>query len=202
MRYKDKDLMQKIIDYIDDEYQSKSKVPSMAEIADNLKMSKSSVSNYISDMVKEGKIENTGVGRGLITPTMRKTRAEILQIPLVGNISCGSPLLAEENIEAYIPIPKETLGNGDYFALRASGDSMINAGIYDGDLVFVKKQEIAEEGQIIVALINEEATLKRFYKDKINKRIILHPENDNMEDMYFKSIIIQGVAKKVVKDLH
>ena len=78
---------------------------------------------------------------------------------------------------------------------------MVNAGINDGDYVIIKKQDFAEEGQIVVALIDDEATLKRYYIDKKKKQVILHPENDNMQDMYFDSIIIQGVAVKVLKDL-
>ena len=85
---------------------------------------------------------------------------------------------------------------------RAHGDSMINAGINDGDLVVIREQATAEEGQIVVALIDNEATLKRFYLDKERNLVRLHPENDNMEDMYFDNIEIQGIVKMVLKDIN
>ena len=126
---------------------------------------------------------------------------EVSYLPVVGSIACGTPLLAEENIEKYLPIPTEFLGNGKYFILRANGDSMIKANIEDGDYVIIKQQETAEVGQIIVALINDEATLKRYYLDDKRQKVRLHPENDEMQDMYFKNVIIQGIAVKVIKDL-
>lgn len=201
MQHKNANLMQGIVDFVDSEYRTKCRTPSMSEIAEKLNMTKSCVSQYVAEMVEKGMIVNKGGSRGLITPTMRKTKNDVLHLPLVGNVACGSPLFAEENIECYIPIPKQFLSSGEHFILRANGESMINAGISNGDLVIIRKQETAEEGQIIVALINDEATLKRYYIDNVKKKIRLHPENDNMKDMYFKSIIIQGVAEKVIKDL-
>ena len=100
-----------------------------------------------------------------------------------------------------MPIPTEFLGSGKYFILKASGNSMIKANIEDGDYVIIKQQETAEVGQIIVALINDEATLKRYYLDDKRQKVRLHPENDEMQDMYFKNVIIQGIAVKVIKDL-
>ena len=132
---------------------------------------------------------------------MAKTNNSVNNLPVVGSISCGSPLLAEENIECYLPIPKEFLGNGEFFILQANGDSMIDAGINNRDYVIIRKQETAEQGQIIVALIDNEATLKRYYIDRKKRKVRLHPENKNMEDMYFDSIVIQGVAIKVIKDI-
>ena len=126
---------------------------------------------------------------------------EVSYLPVVGSIACGTPLLAEENIEKYLPVPTDFLGAGKFFILRANGNSMIKAGIEDGDYVIVKQQETAETGQIIVALINDEATLKRYYIDNEKQQVRLHPENDKMKDMYFKNVIIQGIAVKVIKDL-
>jgi len=122
-------------------------------------------------------------------------------VPLVGTIACGTPMLAEQNIESYIPISKELIGQGTFFALHAKGDSMINANIGDGDFVIVRQQNYANEGDIIVALIDEEATLKRYFLDKKQQKIRLHPENDELSDMFFDNINIQGVAVKVLKDL-
>lgn len=92
-------------------------------------------------------------------------------------------------------------GRGEFFALQASGDSMINAGINDGDLVLIRKQNTAEEGEIIVALVDDETTLKRFYRDKKNKRFILHPENEKYDDIIVDNLVIQGIVTKVLKDV-
>lgn len=198
MRTKSSSLMENIISFIDSDYSKKGRVPTIIEIAKALDISKSCVSNYITEMTNKGLIENNGGNRGILTKAMMKSINNI-QVPILGSISCGLPLFAEENIEAYVPIPKSFLGGGKYFILKASGESMIKAGINDGDYVIVKQQEMAEEGQIVVALIENETTLKRFYREK--SKVRLHPENDSMEDMYFDSIKIQGVAVKVIKDL-
>lgn len=201
MRTKNQELMNSIISLVDSEYDKNRRVPTIREIASKLQISKSSVSDYLNAMAKKGLIKLNSGSRGIITNKMQKSKFDVSQIPIVGNIACGTPLFAEENIESYIPIPNEFLGNGNYFILKANGNSMINAGICDGDYVIVKQQETAEEGQIIVALIDDEATLKKYYLDKANKKIRLHPENNKMKDMFFDSIVIQGVAVKVIKDL-
>jgi len=125
-----------------------------------------------------------------------------MSMPVVGTIACGTPILAEENIESYLSISGKFLGPGVFFVLVAKGDSMINAGIDNGDYVIVRQQNSADEGQIVVALVEDgECTLKRYYKDEKRKKIRLHPENNEMEDMYFDTISIQGVAVKVIKNL-
>lgn len=115
------------------------------------------------------------------------------------DISCGLPNIAEEHIEEYVSLPESMFGSGEFYILRARGESMIEAGIDPGDLVVIRKQETAENGQIAVALVDEEATLKRFYVE--DNRVRLHPENSEMEDFYVDHCIIQGVAVKVIKDL-
>lgn len=202
MRKKSTELMDKIIEVIDVEYSKNLRSPSMAEIADILGISKGSVSNYISEMSKQGLIKNKGGNRGIFTNTMIKQQSSVVKLPVVGSIACGIPLFAEENIESYLTISKEFLGNGSYFVLIAKGDSMIDAGINDGDMVIVRQQKVAEEGQIIVALINDEATLKRYYIDKLQNKIRLHPENKAIKDMFYKNVDIQGVAIKIVKNLY
>ena len=201
MRTKNIELMNKIIEFVDSEYSKKGRTPTMQDIAIKMQITKGCVSNYIREMSVRKLIVNNGGSRGIMTKTMLKSKKNIVQVPVVGSIACGFPLLAEENIDFYIPISKEYLGNGKYFILKANGDSMINANISDGDFVIIRQQEQAEEGQIVVALINDEATLKRFYLEKNTKRIKLHPENEKMRDMFFDNIIIQGVAIKVIKDL-
>ena len=201
MKHKSSDLIMNIIKFVDNDYLLKGRVPTMQEIADNFHITKGCVSKYIKEMAQNNLIEYKGGSRGIVTKSMQKVRQDIVELALVGSVSCGRPLLAEENIECYLPISKEFLGSGKYFILRANGNSMINAGINDGDYVIVKQQETAEEGQIVVALIDDEATLKRFYIDDKKQKIRLHPENNKMKDMYFDNIVIQGVAVKVIKDL-
>ena len=139
---------------------------------------------------------------GIETMEMKRTPKKFAVMPIVGSIACGSPILAEENIESYLSISPEFLGPGEFFILRAKGESMINAGINDGDLVIIKKQSTADEGQIVVALTEEgECTLKRYYLDRRRRKIRLHPENDEMEDMCFDKIQIQGVAVKIIQDI-
>ena len=202
MRTKNSFLMGKIIEYIERMHSISGRSPSIREIANDLQVSKSCVGSYLKELENKKMVTNMGGSRGFVTSKMAKIRKSILSLPVVGSIACGSPLLAEENVESYIPISKEFLGNGEYFILKANGDSMVDAGICDGDYVIIRKQENAEEGQIIVALIDDEATLKRYYLDKSHKKVRLHPENKKLKDMFFDSIVIQGVAVKVIKDLN
>ena len=201
MRSKDAELKKNIIEIIDEYYESELKSPTLQHIADALKINKSTVSKYISAMIEEGEIEKNSRFGDLRTKKMQKTQNSTVKYPIVGEIACGTPIFAEENIQSYVTFSKDFLGQGDYFLLKAKGDSMINAGIADGDLVVVRQQETAEEGQIVVALIENEATLKRYFLDRRHKRIRLHPENDEMEDMYYKEVSIQGIAVKVIKSL-
>ena len=126
---------------------------------------------------------------------------DIAQTAIVGSVPCGSPQYEEENIEEYISLPTAIFGKGDFFILRASGNSMIEAGIDDGDLVVVKKQIYADDGDIVVALVDNQNTLKRFYRDNDNRKVILHPENKWMKDIVVDDCFIQGVACHVIKSL-
>ena len=109
------------------------------------------------------------------------------------------PNLAEENIEEYISLPESMIGEGQHFILRASGNSMIDIGIATGDLVVIRQTTCAENGQVVAALVDNEATLKRYYKEKGHIR--LHPENKRMKDIIVDDCIIQGIAVKVIKDI-
>lgn len=201
MRNKNTELMEKIISFVNESYEGKGIIPSYREIASKFSVSVGCVCKYLKTMAENNLISLNKGTRGIMTKKMQLSLDTIVNVPVVGSVACGSPILAEENIEKYIPIPKTLVGNGNFFILVAKGDSMINANISDGDLVIIKQQDTAEIGQIVVALIDNEATLKRFYIDKKSNRIRLHPENDDMKDMYFKDIKIQGVAVKVIKDL-
>ena len=201
MRTMSLDLMKLILKFIDKYYSINRRSPSVREIADALQISVGCVAKYLDEMENRKMLINNGGSRGIMTIKMAKTNCSVRNIAVVGSISCGVPLLAEENIECYLSFPNEFLGYGEYFILRANGDSMIDIGINDGDYVIIRKQDSAEEGQIIVALIDNEATLKRYYIDKEKRKVRLHPENKNMKDMYFDSVVIQGIAVKVLKDI-
>lgn len=204
MRSKNQELISEILSYIDRVYDKENKAPSMQEIADRIGLSKSMVSRYISEMVEKGLIERGTGHYSFITPYIKKVMPGNQRVPIVGKIACGTPILAEENIESYLTISGSFLGAGEHFVLVAQGESMINVGIEDGDYVVIRKQNTANEGQIVVALIdNEEATLKRFYIDKRKKKIKLHPENDELKDMFYEydRVNIQGIAIKVIKNI-
>lgn len=198
MKVMSESVFNAIINFVDEYYFTNGKTPTLQEIAKEVKLDKSNVSRNLKVMKERGLIN---LDNGIKTNKIQKRLFEMSDVPVVGSIACGTPMLAEENIERYIPISKALLGNGTFFALHAKGDSMIKANIEDGDFVIVRQQNSANEGEIIVALIENEATLKRYYVDKKKKKIRLHPENDKMEDMYFNEISIQGVAVKVLKDL-
>ena len=201
MRTKDSGLMNEILLYIDKYYSSNYNAPTMQEIADSLNTSKQVVSKYLKEMDSIGMLQKVKGSRGIRTKKMETNSNNFVQIPVLGSVSCGNLLFAEQNILFYIPLPEEFLGRGTFFGLYANGNSMIKAGINNGDLVLIRIQQTAENGQIALALVDDEATLKRFYRDEKNNQIRLHPENDEMQDMYFNNVEIQGVAVKVIKNL-
>ena len=137
--------------------------------------------------------------RNIVTRRMREDAAGFCRVPVLGAVACGLPILAEENIEEYVRVSVALFGRGEFFFLRAKGDSMTGAGIEDGDLVLVRRQETAEYNQIVVALIGEEATLKRFRPEQ--GYIRLHAENPRYDDILVESCLLQGVAVKVIRDL-
>lgn len=202
MRSKNEETILNIIEYINEKFFTVREIPSVQEIADHIGVVKSTVSKYLTEMENRGLITRDNTHYSIETLKMKKTMKNTQQLPIVGNIACGTPILAEQNIESYLTISGDFLGTGTFFVLMAKGDSMINAGINDGDYVIVRQQPSAEEGQIVVAMVEDgECTLKRYYKDKRRKKIRLHPENEKMKDMFFDTIEIQGVALKVIKNI-
>ena len=124
-------------------------------------------------------------------------RTEMVSIPVVGRVAAGEPILADQNIDSYFPIPAEMIPAGTSYALRVHGESMINAGILDGDLLFVSSCNSAENGEIVVALIDDSATVKRFYREKDHIR--LQPENDAMEPIIVEHCTILGKVFGVLR---
>ena len=202
MRSKNEATIVKIQEFINQKYRSQAVAPSMQEIADYLGVAKSTVYRYLCEMEKRELLTKNGGYYGVETKEMKRSPKILTVMPIVGSIACGTPILAEENIESYLSISPDFLGPGEFFVLKAKGDSMINVGIHDGDLVIIRKQNAADEGQIVVALTDDgECTLKRYYLDRRRRKIRLHPENVEMEDMYFDKIQIQGVAVKTIRDI-
>ena len=201
MRSKNQELFTLLERYIDAYIDSQGVSPSTREIAAGTGLSLATVSRYLSHMRENGMIDYVG-HRNIITQQKRMTATSSNRVPVLGAVSCGIPKFAEGNIEEYVQLPTAIFGKGSYFLLRASGDSMIEAGIDDGDLVLVRQQDHADPGQIVVALIDEdEATLKRFYPEPSKGIIRLHPENSALDDIIVESCAIQGVAVHAVKSL-
>ena len=202
MRTKNQDSIAAIEEFVSRYIDENGASPTIREIAMATGMGKSNVAKYVAYMREQGTLDASNKHRSIVTKEAAMTRTQTVRVPILGAVSCGVPKLAEENIEEYVRLPVSLFGKGDFFLLRANGDSMINAGIDSGDLVLIRQQSTANEGQIVVALIsNDEATLKRFYPEPENGVIRLHPENRTMEDIIVESCAIQGVAVKVLKDL-
>lgn len=143
-------------------------------------------------------------GQQIITDKTSKISTELTSVAILGSVSCGLPQLEEENAEEYLSLPVALFGSGSFYLLRAKGTSMIEAGINLGDLVLIRKQSEAKDGEIIVALVNNENTLKRLRVDEANHCVRLHPENKKMQDIIVpegESLQIQGVAVHVIKAL-
>ena len=201
MRSMDPDYFKRLEQFIDDYMDEYGRSPTTREIAAGTGRALSTVHKYLSQMREDGMLEYSG-HRNIITRRKQLSASASVKVPILGAVSCGLPKLAEENIEEYVQLPVALFGQGPFFLLRASGESMIEVGIRDGDLVLVRQQDYAQAGQIVVALIgNDEATLKRYYPEPEHNRICLHPENSAMEDIYVSCCAIQGVAVKVLKDL-
>ena len=190
MRSKSPELMSEIKKYIEDYYLQNRQSPSTTKIAEAVGIARGTAYKYLVEMAEKNMIEYDG--QEISTNVTRKYSGEQTQTPIVGSIPCGSPQYEEENIEEYVSLPTAIFGKGDFFILRASGQSMIEAGIDDGDLVVVKKQVEANEGDIVVALVDNQNTLKRYFRDDENKKIILHPENKKMKDIIVDECCIQG----------
>jgi len=203
MRQRDKEKYSEIIEAINELFFDSGQAPTVREVGEAVDMPAATMLRYLRDMRDEGLIDyDDKQYRSIRTAAIRKARCGSKCIPIVGSIACGTPALAEQNIDSYITISTEFLGRGDYYFLKAEGDSMINAGIDEGDLVLVRHQEEAQDGQIVVVLTEEgENTLKRYYRDDQRQMIRLCPENNAMQDILVKECRIQGVALKVIKDL-
>ena len=183
-----------ILEYIKSQILNKGYPPSVRDIcsAVNLK-STSSVHAHLESLEKNGYIRRDPTKPRtieIIDDNFNLTRREMVNVPVLGQVAAGEPILAVDNITGYFPIPSEFMPNEETFILTVKGDSMINIGIYNGDKIVVEKCNTAENGEIIVALIDDSATVKRFYKE--NGHIRLQPENDFMDPIIVDDCMILG----------
>lgn len=196
MRILNDDILEKVAQYNIDYQKEHGRSPSYREIMHALKLgSLATVQRYVRALVKADRIEVTDAGN--ISPLPQLMGGESKVVPLIGEIACGEPLFAVENIEESYTLPKSLFGDGELFMLTAKGNSMIDAGISKGDLLVVRRQTAADDGDIVVALIDNDATLKRLYHK--DGKIILHPENKQMKDIVLDKCNVQGVLVGCIK---
>lgn len=183
-----------ILEYIKHEILNKGYPPAVREICEAVHLkSTSSVHAHLETLEKNGYIRRDPTkprAIEIMDENFNLGRREVVNVPMIGNVAAGQPILAVENIEAYFPIPVEMMPNQQSFMLTVKGESMINAGILDGDRILVQQQEMAKNGDIVVALVEDSATVKTFYKE--DGRIRLQPENDSMEPIIVDDCKILG----------
>lgn len=201
MRSKNPELMKSIQSYINQYCLETSRTPSVAEIANAVGISKGCAQNYLKEMDEKQMISYQD--GELNTRVYNKCRTEQVGVPIAGVIPCGTPEEQVEDVEEYVFMSRTLLGTGDFFILRATGDSMVDAGIDTGDLVVIRRQLDASPGQIVAALVDGGSTLKRLDYDSNEDQYILLPENREKKYPPVKgsNISIQGVAIRVMKDL-
>jgi len=183
-----------ILEYIKSELLRIGYPPAVREICEAVNLrSTSSVHAHLESLEKNGYIRRDPTkprAIEIIDDTFNLTRREMVNVPIVGQVAAGEPILAEQNITNYFPIPMEFMPNNDTFMLTVRGESMVNVGIYDGDYVLVEKRQTASNGEIVVALVDDSATVKTFYKEEGFYR--LQPENDNMDPIIVMNCEILG----------
>lgn len=182
------------MEYIKSEILNRGYPPSVRDICEAVHLkSTSSVHSHLETLEKNGYIRRDPTkprAIEIIDDTFNLSRREVVNVPLLGRVAAGEPLLAVENVETYFPIPAEYMPNEETFMLKVKGESMINAGIFDGDNILVQKQSTASDGDMVVALVDDSATVKTFYKEKDHYR--LQPENDNMEPIIVEECAVLG----------
>ena len=206
MRSKNPELMKGIKEYIDQYYRDHSYFPSMGDIAKEFGIARTTSYRYLVAMDELGMLDYDGASRTILTKTTRRLSDLTIAAPIVGAIPCGTPEEEEENVEGYIRLPVSLFGKGEFYILKASGDSMVDAKIEDEDLVVIRKQSRAEVGDIIAALDeNGSSTLKRYggIDQDSHSAILLYQNQEKYPDkqILVKELVVQGVAKQVLKAL-
>ena len=192
---------QEILEYIKNQILQRGFQPAVREICEavNLK-STSSVHSHLETLEKNGYIRRDPTkprAIEILDDTFNLTRREMVNVPIIGQVAAGQPILAEENIEDYFPFPAERMPNKQTFLLKVKGESMINAGILDGDYVLVEQDATASNGDMVVALVEDSATVKTFYKEEGVFR--LQPENDFMDPIIVIEVSILGKGSGVMR---
>lgn len=183
-----------ILEYIKSQIMNKGYPPAVREICEAVHLkSTSSVHSHLETLEKNGYIRRDPTkprAIEIIDESFNLTRRDIIHVPVVGTVAAGQPLLAVENVDGYFPLLSDHVPNSELFMLKIKGDSMINAGIFDGDQIIVEQKNIAENGDIVVALVEDSATVKTYYKEDNHYR--LQPENDTMEPIVVEKLDILG----------
>lgn len=193
-----------ILEFIKQEILDKGYPPAVREICEAVDLkSTSSVHAHLSTLEKNGYIRRDPTKPRAIEicdDNFQMVRTEMVSLPVIGTVAAGQPIFAEENIESYFPVPAEILPQGESFILKVKGNSMINVGIYSGDQIFVQSCNTAHNGDTVVALIDDSATVKTFYKE--NGHIRLQPENDSMDPIIVEDCQILGKVYGVFRLFH
>jgi len=192
---------QEILEYIKTQQLKRGYPPAVREICDAVNLrSTSSVHAHLETLEKNGYIRRDPTkprAIEIIDDEFSFTRREMTSIPVIGQVAAGEPILAEQNIESYFPFPADMLPSGEIYMLNVRGDSMINIGILDGDQVIVSKCETARNGEVVVALVDDSATVKRFYKENGHYR--LQPENDELDPIIVDQVQVLGKVISVFR---
>ena len=185
---------QEILDFIKSEILHKGYPPAVRDICEAVHLkSTSSVHSHLETLEKNGYIRRDPTkprAIEIIDDQFNLTRRETVNVPMIGTVAAGQPILAQEHIEGYFPIPAEYMPKGECFMLKVKGDSMVNAGIFSGDYIMVRQQNTAKNGDMVVALVEDSATVKTFYKE--DGHIRLQPENDSMDPIIVDEMQILG----------
>ena len=184
------DTQQRILDYIEKYIEVNGYSPSVREIGQAVDLkSTSTVHGHLNRLEKKGLLHREAMKPRTIDVT-RNDRPQMERIPLLGKVAAGTPILAEENADGFVTLPDDVVGRGEHFVLEIWGESMISAGIMNGDFVVIKRQQTAQNGDIIIAMLDGEATCKRYFKEP--DRFRLQPENPRMRPIYTKKVDIVG----------
>ena len=198
------DKQKEILEYIKKEIVNKGYPPAVREICEAVHLkSTSSVHSHLETLEKNGYIRRDPTkprAIEIMDDNFNLNRREVMNVPIVGKVAAGQPILAVENIENYFPIPSEYMPNEETFMLKVQGESMINAGILDGDTILVQRQTTANNGEMVVALVEDSATVKTFYKENGHYR--LQPENDTMDPIIVEDVKILGKVFGVFRFFH
>lgn len=194
---------ERILAYIQEEIRVRGYAPSVREIGEAVGLkSTSTVHGHLMRLEKKGLLHRDAMkprAMGLAKTNVSEVEDTVCQLPVIGRVAAGQPILAEESIEDFMTLPVEFIGEGEHFILRVRGDSMIQAGIFHDDYIVVRRQQHANNGEIVVALVEDEATVKRFFKE--NGHFRLQPENDMMQPIIVPAVTILGKVTSLLRKM-